>query len=513
MLGVTKQSNWLFWGIFALVAGCFAFILIVFPRAYDDWWYWGEWAHYGADENGHHTLLMGWRESLSYHWQTDNMRLANLVCAPLLQMHRWVAGAVCAVCFALGLWLMTRVAGIKPGEIAKLVMLCLLLVFPSIWQEAMFTKVFAFNYICVLPIMFGAILIFVREKPIKPIWAFLMGLLLGCWQEGYALPVLGGGILVLIIHRHMIDRRRAALLAGTASGLALLLMPPALWTRFGDAHPHFQWVRMAYLALAFVYIGVWIVSLCRNDWRRIALSPLGLITIAGCVGLMLLVVHTNLIRAAFASLVLSACALTVFFSKFWPRLFNDKNLASKIFSVAGTLLLGIHLVAVCDETVKLRPVIDNINDRYLWIQKPDTVFFAPTRYVWDSSPLTLGRPDIDMGYPGGLHSKFMRYVSHSFDTYFIPAELENYAGQGEPLPGGTSCRLWKGHIVSPEISDINNAFVKTVYNNGVSAISPSMFIPFRGADGREYVYVLPNRPVQAIYAGAPKAITYLPGLY
>lgn len=491
--------------VFTLIVVAFGFILIVFPKSYDDWWYWGEWIHYGNDLNGHHSLPIGWLESLKYHWNYDNVRLCNIVIAPLLQLHHWVLGVICALCFGWGFWLMTKVTATRPGRLARLVLLSLLIVFPSIWQEAMFSKVYAFNYICVLPIFFGAIHLFIREKPVRMIWAFLLGLLLGAWQEGYALPALGGGIIVLLVHPRMVSRWRIAMLVGIALGILWLILPPALWSRFGE-QKSFNPSRIVYLVLLFVFLAVWLLSVFLRRWRQIALSPLCLITLVACVGLPVLVAHTALVRAAFAAIVLSACALTVYASARWPRTFADRTVFSRVFSAVGTAVLAVHLVAVCAETVTMRRIIDTINEKYFLIRQHDGYFFAPMRYVWNSSPLTLGRPDIDMCYPTSINMVFPKYVSDNLNLIPIPEELEFYErGMGEPLPGNSESRLWKGHIISPNLADTVNSYTDTRYGNRL-VTAPTVFTPFTTASGDTFVYILPDRPVYAIYAGDPKEI-------
>lgn len=503
-----KYRKICFWAVFSLVVGCFAFILLAFPKSYDDWWFWGETLHYGSDAGGHHSLWMGIRESFWYHWGCDNVRLCNIVAASLLYVPKWIPAFISAFCFGLGFWLMAKVAGVRIGDVAKLVLLSLFVVFPIAWQEAMFSQIYAYNYICSIPLLFGCIYLFIKDDSPNVVWMVVLGLILGAWQEAYAFTMLGGGIAVLLIHRKMLNSKRIIMLVAVAVGLLWILLPPALWVRFGHSdYSGFKYARLVYLVVVFGSALLTAIFLCIGKYRTMALSPLPVFTCVSAVGLTILVLYTGLIRAAMPAMLLGACCMVFYSDHLWPRTFKDASLASWAISFFGTMALALHLVAVCDETVRIRRVIDKANLAYILNHKSKAVF-SEMRYPWEASPLTLGRPDINIYRPYNYHFQFLNYFNRNHDLMIVPESLRNYMlGDGKRLPGGTDCRLWNGYIVSPNLSDTTRRWIEVQYGR-VKTKSPIETVVFSNVSHDDFVYIVPDRPVHAMYAGEPSWLSF-----
>ena len=198
-----RHHKEIYWSIFAFVCICFTWCFMIFPYAADDWWYLSEILYKGTDLNGHHTMSMGLRESIEWHYLHDTSRIGNTLGAILLLVPKWLPQLVSSCSFCFGLWLMTKLAGIKKGETIKLIWFVFFVVFGVMWQEHMFTVMYAFNYIVVIPLYIGVILIFIRHETFRCLYAGILGLLLGVWHESYGLSFITSGIIVLLLNPSM----------------------------------------------------------------------------------------------------------------------------------------------------------------------------------------------------------------------------------------------------------------------------------------------------------------------
>lgn len=497
------------WIIFLFVAVCFAFIIIAFPKAYDEWWYWAERLYYGVDENGHHNMMTGILESWHYHWNYDNSRLANFAFAATLHIPRICAGIFLALCFAAGLWFMCKVAEIRQGDIAKLVCLCFLFIFPNIWQEAFFSYDYAFNYIVPLPMFFGLIYVFLNKEHFSIGWSIALGILLGMWHESFATPIICGGALLLLLGKVKPTRWRIAMLISLAVGLLWILLPPGAWRRASWQTLELSVGRIIWLALPFAFLFIEFILLLRKKSRSYALSPLPILTAVCCLILFCITLLTGYVRASFPAIMLSATTVVYLLSKIFRPFFEDKTALSFSFSAVFFAIIAIHLIAVCHETVIVRRVYDNANNAMIFnAKKNDNAVFAEIRFPWDASPLALGRPDINMYRPRFYHFSILNlFTGESFRHMVVPSELKYYKrGEGNLI--GDNIRQWRGHIVSENISDTINCWANISYGS-IPGTSPLENVVFQTADGNQFVYICPIRPLKAILAPAPTSIEFI----
>lgn len=506
---INRTNIIIFWAIFAFVTASFAFIFLNFPMTYDDWWYWGKLNDTGVDENGHHTLWLGIKDTMNFQWYFDNTRISNYIGILMLLLPRWIPMSIVSICFAIGLWLMTRVSDIRAGQVGKLVLLCLLLVFTIMWQEGMFCQMYAFNYICVMPVFFGGIYLFIRERETKLFWMFLLGLLLGMCHESYAITGLIGLSIILILKVKKATKGRVALLAGLVLGLLWLIIPPAMAYKSSLIDgAHIKTSRLVYLSVTVLFEVIWIVSLFFKRSRQLALSPLPLLTAVSIPILTYMVYVSTHVRAAFPGFLLCACCLVIYFSFWWPKTFNDKTYVSLIFCFSGIIILVVHLTAVCIETVRIRPIIENATNQYVIHHDSDGAVYADMRYPWETSMLTLGRPDINFANPREWHFKFMHFVIGNDRPMAVPPILKNYkSDEGEMLGGDSYVRLWNNYLVSSNLADSAETWAKIRYGK-IEGVSPLNTVVFENYDGEKFVYIVPDRPVYCIYAGEPKSLTF-----
>ena len=509
-MNILKANKTVFYAIFWLVAICFGIVLLAFPKVYDDWWFTLEFYTLGEDEFGHHNLWTGIKESFIFHWKYDTIRLANHVSSLLLLVPRWIPASICAMCFGLGLWLMSKVADVRLGQAAKMGLLCLLVVFPNIWQEELFSQMFAFNYICPIPLLFGSVFIFLKEPRIKLWLTFIIGLLLGMWHESFSASIAVSFGFLLIFKLVKFTKPRLILFIGVCVGLAIILSAPAIWSRSETASILNFDMRLLYLSLIFIFLFLYIFSWFSKLLREVSRAPLQIITLITTCLLCLVAYFTGITRSAFPATLLCCCSIVIYISNIFPEFFNKISRCPKgnlIFSIFCFILLATHLITVCIETFKIRLVANEINEAVLMNLDNRGAIFAKVRYPWQFSPFALGRPDKDLFLPRSYYYMYFQHFYKNKDFMIVPAELKEYtANEGQLLPGGTDCRLWNGHIVSPNLNDTVYKRVAVTYGGRTEDVALQSVI-FPTISGREFVYIVPDRSTISFFLGEPKSIT------
>lgn len=496
----------LFYVLFWLIVGCFSIILFAFPKSYDDWWFFFEFIKYGEDANGHHSLAMGIAESFRYHWNYDNVRIGNYIAALLLLAPKWIPSLISAICFGIGFWIMIKISGIKPGQTGKLVLISILLVFPNLWSECFFSQMYAFNYICPIPLFFGIIYIFLYERQISTLICFILSFILGAWHESFSASAIIGFIVLLTFRFCSLNKNRIIILSGLTFGLVLILIPPAIWVRSSSASTLTFSYKIFYLILIFLFILISVILSFTKRWRHCVLLPFNIITLVSSVILLGIVYYTGILRSCFPAILLSCCSLTIYASNIWSKFFNSNNLRLILFTLAGIIILGSHLIAVCMETIRIRPVMDNLTKQVLINAKDNNSIFSEIRYPWDGIKIALGRPDKTLMMPHSYSFLFFHLFYNNWNFMIVPNELKNYTSdKGIPLDCSNHIKLWNHHIISLNKSDTTFHRAKIKYGPFIEDIQIESSI-FSNDFGEEFVYIVPYRSTRSHFYGDPQSI-------
>ena len=168
-----KQTNRIiFWVVFAAFMACFTFIYIEFPLIHDDWGFPSQLMYIGNDETGHHTLWDGLKGSIQSRYIKDNSRICNTIATILFLFPPIISKIIIIISLCIGLILMLKIIGVKETEPCKLILFCFLILFLVNWQEHMFSIIFAFNYIVVLPIFLGHCSFYLMLRKLIPCYPY-----------------------------------------------------------------------------------------------------------------------------------------------------------------------------------------------------------------------------------------------------------------------------------------------------------------------------------------------------
>lgn len=480
----TSLRTAIFWAFFAFVCACFAFEFIVIPYVHDDWWYTGDILYLGVDDNGHHTIWQGLKECLKKHYAEDNSRIGNTlgIFTIALMLPKWIWSAITSICFIVGYWMLIKLSGTKPGQIAKLALLTFFLVLLPLWQDYMLCHFYQFNYIVVIPIFLYAIIVFIKYNKVNVIGAFLLGILVGAWHESYAVALLSGCAASLLFLRRMRSKWRFAMLIGLLIGLSWHFIFGGSLYRAED---RFFPSSFIILTPALLISGFLLAYILHRKRMLSKLDGIYIFTISSTITLLIIAGSTYTVRAFMPALILLSAALTKLVASRFPKTVNDHSVISGIFSTILIAIISIHLLAVCDDAYKLRmSILDFQKEAFAKKDSSETIYYQshlPSNYHRAS----LTRPS----HNNFFNFTFIKYVlGDNIDRKIMPKELLDYHGQGETIAATPDFAIWNGMIISnnPTHRDVECILIKHAHNKVEYAVSA---MPFVGADGIERVFI------------------------
>lgn len=297
VFGLPGQMTWN--GIWLMVfLAAFAFYFIVAPKCYDDYlflWYIWPWfeqqglltPEWGGDVWNYgipwDLILDTWCDS----FETDNVRLPNLIVPFILLCPRWVGGLILTVLFAWSVILAFRLAGVDWRRSRLVPMAVLLWTYFLPWQDRFASIDFSLNYI--MPAWLVLLLYDYLQKNRGrggwrvPVWSSLLGLLIGWSHEEVGLSACCGLIVLMVADREW--RCRSALYACVMMLMTVTasLITPGMMNRIaesGNSIPGLSsLLRFYYLwqknLVNFVLVcGLLTVSVMRFNMRQVISNPL-----------------------------------------------------------------------------------------------------------------------------------------------------------------------------------------------------------------------------------------------
>lgn len=470
------------------------------PFVHDDWWYLSEILYRGSDDNSHHSTIYGLFKSILYHYSIDNSRLCNTIASIFLLLPKWVSAIVTSISVLSGYFLMTRLSNIKSGEYVKLIFMSFLFVFMILWQDHMFTVIYQFNYIVILPLFLIAVYTF-SDKLNYPLWvAVLLGLIGGSWHESYGLTILIGGGLILFLNGKSYSKLRLTLWASTAFGMMWIFIFPGPYRRLGFS----TFIPLFILVAAIILVMVFIAFI-RKKKLEVNLSPLNVFTLVSGLLLVPIALFLHIPRIFMPFLFLFVCVATIYVSRLFPMAMNGKKWVGRIAAVVMFAAIAVHLTAVCIDTVKLRRSVDDLVTKAFENKYTGETVFFDAHLPKDYSVFSLNRPD----YNFFEYAFFLpNYVHNRELKNFVPIELKSYREEkGIPIEGIETIKLWNGHLISSDIYDKWRGDIILQFKlwKEKCKTNTSEFI---GADGKTYVYIYPRRSMFTSMLGQPVGAYY-----
>lgn len=501
----------IYWALFISVVVGLGYSFFTYPKMFEDWEFYLEFLYKGADSDGHHSLWHGIKESLFKLDRYSSIRIGNTIGPLLLLVPRWIPSLVTTIFFAFAYWLMAVLSGVKIGQWVKLSFLTFLLLFAFNWAERMFCQMYAYNYIVTIPIFLYAVKIFIEKKHFGIAEAVIIGLLISLWHESFGVAFLGGSILTLFFMPEYRTKERYVLTAASFAGLLIMLLLPSLWKRKENVFALVMYKpALVYLWGCVAALSLLVYCSLKKAKRHIIYNPLTIFTLVSCIGLIPLVFVTTFVRIAIPAMVLSIIFLIKVSGELWPSIYSLKKILPVSFAIVLVLLSGIHILAVGFETKKYKAIVEEAMDVAMDNNNRSDVVFTTIVYPWYNPWIALGRPERDFLTNSSSSNTlwYIRNVANNYNLNFLPKELKEYQkGYGRKIDGHNNFRIWKGHLVSDNISDTEYKWANVYYSNykDVAPIDNAVFI---GKDGKEYVYTVAKRSFISRFKKDPIAVDY-----
>lgn len=425
-----RLPDWLTSGPVLFTGLSFMLMYLLFPYLSDDYWYMYT-SH--ITTAGHEGFLRGFMDNLDFRYHNDNIRLANIVFSLFLWLPKWV-GDVIAGLSVWGMCVLTaRAAGLPLRSFCWAAGACMAVIFGLPWIDQMAVQCFAFNYMVSSVMALTAVCVYMGRIRALWAWALALGLLLGMWHEGFAVPVGAAGVaLCLLWRRRFAGPANLALTAGLIVGsLWLLLAPPT-----SDRMKVFQLLApLKYSIPLMVFCMMALVAGCSRRVRR-AVDP-AMVVLVLAAGVTTYVIHTVTHFAAriswcgnLVSLVGILYLARIMWRELQPR--RGLRIAARAIVCVAAALTAVHLVAVDVQAARIRRQTAEISARLA--AGDDPVFLHYSNNL-NTSPWTLQRPYSNMFEFGWDMRNMSMYHGRERTVNVIPAVLRDVTATfGTPMP-------------------------------------------------------------------------------
>lgn len=537
--------------------GLFAVSIILFFKAMpiyvDDFWYarrlrpWIE----GAPSAG--SLLDAVMQTWRFHYLTDNARLPNVLIVPLLLLPKWVGSlpAALALCYAFA---KGSLMAVQRSSLLCLSVGLLMFAYCIPWYDCMGSEDYQLNYAVAVWLAMWGSAAFLRSRPNTKrglAGAFVLGLILGLWHEGFSVPVLVAAICLMLSKPPLRSRFNITLLVGISAGLCVLLTCPGLATRLPSTRELFTPSRFLFIAIchpAFLTACVVVAIVgVRRGVKFISSDPVALfMLISACVSMCIHLLTTRLPRTGFWAETAAILLILNLLSRCCARSnWGEKWKALRVAIVAVTLTLAfIHQGCLAWYSFVVSGEFRRAVQIYSSRQNPGPIFMTFT--TEHDAPLAVWfAPDFNL-FTGRVNRQLVEEYYHpeeNSEFLVIPSELENVtASSGSKLPGSLGARSIGGHLFMPLTDSIAADFAMrtemvaeeygrqpqqlpvTALNLRSGEFYASIdfgpvrknntrifFLPFISkADNRPYVYLYPWRAIIEYRISSPRAIDINP---
>lgn len=496
----TQPKKWFYWGIIALVTIAHILIYSIMPYSCDDYWYMTPIRDYcmGVDTS---FPMQGLWDCWQYHYQSDNIRLSNVVFTLFLLLPKVVPSIISGLLVGVMLWLSTRLIGISWRNPVLLSMLVFMLSFMLPWYEEMFTLCFAFNYVWATAIALLIAKIYWSDKRYNIVLLFVLGLIMGAWHEGFSAPLLVGFLTYIALRRGECNSQRIAIMLGMVIGLLWLFSAPGLQANVDYKTTSLNVgaiVRklMIYHTPMLIALMSIIVALFKRSTRKLILDPLFVSFMMICVSGSALNFITNVgVRTGWIGYLFGIIS-TLYL---WKGIKNTKyskawSSVKSLFAIVMTLFLLVHYVVVVYYTCELKKEYACVLEEYE--KSDDGLVFADVTYDYEVLPVAWKKPYFETFTYKLITYWIDEYYGEGKELRVIPTCLRNADElKAQKVVGDNPFWVYEGHFFAPIPEGVDVGVEKEYeidFGFTKKRIICSNFI-FTTQSGRNYYFVFPQR--------------------
>ena len=451
----SSPAQLFFWGVLSLFALAHIIIYVVMPYTCDDYWYMTPLADYckGVDASfPGDALLNCWYD----HYTTDNIRLSNVVFTLTLLLPKFIPSFLSGLLVGVTLWLSAKLTNISWRNPLLFILLAFGLSFALPWYEEMFTQCFALNYVWATALALMLALRFWSNKKQNIYISLFLGILVGIWHEGFAVPLLAGFVSYLILNRNEINRQRIVIVGAVLVGLLWLMSAPGLQANVGYKTNELQLSTtlsklLLYHAPLFILALSILFAANKNNTRKLIFDSKFVSFVIIClVGVALNLVTNVGVRTGWMGYLFGIIATLYLWKNMKKQRYSyGKSVLKRVLTILISLFLLTHYIVVVYYSVKVRDEVDCVLERYH--ESSDGLVFADVTYDYQVSPLAWKKPYFEIfTYDWVMYWNDMYFNNGTKQLRVIPTCLENSEYlQAEKVKGDNPFYIYNGYLFAP----------------------------------------------------------------
>ena len=350
----------------------------------------------------------------------------------------------------------------------------------------------------------------------------ILGVMMGWWHEGLALPIIVGLVAMCIVSRECRQKKYYVAIVAMAIGLGFQVVSPGTQSRMDQGVAplaymfSFDVVKMTIRESILFWIALLLVLIAaiRVGWRRVfADRMLFFLLVSSAVSLAVLHWTSTYSRAGFWMFYAVGVLIIQLLSIILPSLSSRYNWKNLIVGIPILIFVYTHWGYVAYYSIRINKIVKE--QLALWYDHPGETRFADvipsqemplmcgdfqlTRYC-TSSYFDM----IKLYYDQDIEKRYGKHVM-GYDEMMslIPERLRDVtADSGRAMPGGSPIREYKGLLFMPETEFVTQTFKKRGMSRwafmitcdyGKGYVNRDVYLTsfISEADGKRYCYVEP----------------------
>ncbi len=458
-------------------------------------------------------------ETIKNRYNGDNFRLSNIIAIFFLIIPRWIGPLITLLLIFLIVRESFRMSDLDPDS-SPLMPIYLGLFTILIWTgDALNEFDFQVNYIWGV---FVAVMLLrcLRSQKRGTLSSVILGVMMGWWHEGLALPIIVGLVAMCIVSRECRQKKYYVAIVAMAIGLGFQVVSPGTHGRIDSEFASLTFIfsvesvkniarETALFCMALVLSLV--TSLCVG-WRRVFADRVILfLSVSSLVSLTIMCSTGVFCRGGFWMYYAVGVVIIRLLSIVLPHFsscYNWKNIA---MGFPLLLLVYTHWGYVAYYSIRFNKIVNE--QLSLWLQHPGETRFAEVLPLQEM-PLMCGYlpsakdftyfDRIKYYYAPDIKKRYGKEVfGYGEMMSLIPERLRDVTdNSGRAIPGGSPIREYMGLLFMPETEFVTQFLNKNGLSRwkftitcdyGKGYVNRSVYLTsfISEADGKRYCYVEP----------------------
>ena len=460
-------------------------------------------------------------ETIKNRYNGDNFRLSNIIAIFFLIIPRWIGPLITLLLIFLIVRESFRMSDLDPDS-SPLMPIYLGLFTILIWTgDALNEFDFQVNYIWGV---FVAVMLLrcLRSQKRGTLSSVILGVMMGWWHEGLALPIIVGLVAMCIVSRECRQKKYYVAIVAMAIGLGFQVVSPGTHGRIDSEFASLTFIfsvesvkniarETALFCMALVLSLV--TSLCVG-WRRVFADRVILFLLVSSLVSLTIMCSTGVFcRGGFWMYYAVGVVIIRLLSIVLPEFSSSYNWKNLAVGIPLLLLIYTHWGYVAYHSIRLNKIVNE--QLALWLQHPGETRFADVLPLQEM-PLMCGYlptakytylPYFDWikrYYAPDIKEKYGKSVT-GYDEMMslIPERLRDVtADSGRAMPGGSPVREYKGLLYMPETEFVTSILkrdnlsrgwlvLNVDYGKGYVTRQVIAYSFISEADGKRYCYLEP----------------------